>query len=476
MMHTRAAADPSAPARAFWGLAAIPLLVAAGYLGVADARVSAALAGLVVVAGWAALAWHHPRLVMSASFPLVLLAGTKFRMRDAEATLAGAADAQILMELGLFAVIGAGVLAAWVALSDRRRFTRTEAILMAYTAIAVTSTLWSVAPALSLVRGAQLAVLAGLAIVSVRALPPGGALWTACRAVAVYALACAAIALIVPAAAAPSMFAETRRFAWFAMHPIDAGSLAAIGLLGMAAAVMFRGWHGPTRVLGLPPMCYALALMVVLVMTNSRGPLLACAAGAGMLLLARVTAPVRISLVLTGVSCVLLYMVFGADVRAALEAASRDNSALTQLLFRGQDADTVLELNGRMELWQDLAPAISAHALTGYGYQASRAVILDAAAWAAYAHNALLQALLDLGLVGTLALLALIAIGLSGAAKATLAPRTRATLAALVVFLAVNSIATESFAGAPGIETLVLFVCALSAAPRVRDVSVEEIP
>jgi O-antigen ligase len=103
------------------------------------------------------------------------------------------------------------------------------------------------------------------------------------------------------------------------------------------------------------------------------------------------------------------------------------------------------------------------HAVLGYGYQASRATLLDVASWAGYAHNALMQTLLDLGIAGAVALGLLVAIALSAAIRPRLAPWLRGTSATLMVFLALNCVGTESFAGAPGFETLLLFVCALCA-------------
>jgi len=99
----------------------------------------------------------------------------------------------------------------------------------------------------------------------------------------------------------------------------------------------------------------------------------------------------------------------------------------------------------------------------GAGYQASRATLLDVASWAGYAHNALMQTFLDLGIAGTVALGLLVAIALSAVVRSRLAPWLRGTSAALMVFLVLNSIGTESFAGAPGFETLLLLVCALCA-------------
>jgi len=166
-----------------------------------------------------------------------------------------------------------------------------------------------------------------------------------------------------------------------------------------------------------------------------------------------------------------MYVASGPDVQAWLGSAANQDSAMSRLFFRGQSADTVLGLSGRMELWDDLRPAIAGHSLFGYGYQASRSVVLDVASWAAYAHNALLQTILDLGLIGTLALVALVTIGLFGAlfralgaTTRGLTPWLRATVAALMVFLVLNSISTESFAGSPGFETSLLFICALCAA------------
>ena len=74
--------------------------------------------------------------------------------------------------------------------------------------------------------------------------------------------------------------------------------------------------------------------------------------------------------------------------------------------------------------------------------------------------------MLDLGVVGTIALLTIVVIGLIGFARGHQRGWTHATLGALLVFLILNSISTESFAGVPGVETLVLFICVLAAWPR----------
>lgn len=449
---------------------AVSALVLLGYLGISDLRIAGAFTGAIVLAIWGVVAFSRPRLALAASFPILLVAGTKFRTRDADASLAGVLDAQILLEIGLFAVIGVGLLGAWLATRDGRRASRAEVVIGLYAALALLSTLWSAAPALTFVRATQLAIVGGVAILGVRVLAPAASLWFASRAAAAHVVLCSSLAAVFPWAAGTFYYSEGFRFSWFAMHPIDAGTLAAIAALGAASLVIFGGSrHVPAR-LGVRAPLLVLALVAILLLTSSRGPLIGFIAAAGVLWLMRIHPAFRLSAGIVAVSLALAAVVFAPDLRGWLDSLASQNSAVSRAFFRGQTADTVLELNGRLGLWDDVKPAIVAQLLTGYGYQASRSVLLDAAPWAAYAHNAFLQTVLDLGVAGTVALVLLLAIGLSAAFQRALDPWTRATIAALMVFLALNSISTESFAGPPTFETLLLFICALcaSGAAHVR--------
>ena len=79
------------------------LLVAYG--GVTDPRLFGVAGALVCLpfAAYAAYAW--PVGALTVSFALVLIAGTKFRLRDANATLEGAVDWQVKFELTVYAVL-----------------------------------------------------------------------------------------------------------------------------------------------------------------------------------------------------------------------------------------------------------------------------------------------------------------------------------------------------------------------------------
>ncbi|OLE45272.1 MAG: hypothetical protein AUI36_22855 [Cyanobacteria bacterium 13_1_40CM_2_61_4] len=463
MLVDAARRSPRIDPQLAWTAAGIAMLAAVGYAGAADLRISAALVGGVALVAVAAVSYQRPRTMLAACFSVVLVAGTKFRLRQASDSLDGSLDAQILFELGLFAAAGVAVLVCWIAAGDRRRPTIIEVLMGGYAGIALLSTLWSASPVLTLVRAAQLLVVSGMAIAAVRMLTPAGALWTACTSVALYAIACSVIGPTFPWASEFADASDRVRFAWFSAHPIAVGTLAGIAALGLLSTAFWTSPHRRNRLLGIPLAWHATPLVVILVLTNSRGPLLAFIAGVCTLAFLRLPWSARIPLVFIAAASSLVMVVAGPNLQEWLFSAYMQDSAMNHLFFQGQSAEGLLGLNGRLDLWTDLAPVMAEHPVLGSGYQASRATLLDVASWAGYAHNALVQSLLDLGIAGTVALGLLVAIALSAVVRSSLAPWLRGTSAALMVFLVLNSVGTESFAGAPGFETLLLFVCALCA-------------
>jgi O-antigen ligase len=478
MLDDAARRLPRIESQVAWTAAGVAVLVMVGYGAGADLRMSVALVGAVALVALAAVSYQHPRAAIAACFVMVLLAGTKFRMREASDSLDGSMDAQILFELALFAAVGVAVLAGWIAAGDRRpaphlkmRPTYVEVLLGGYAGIALLSTLWSAAPMLTLVRAGQLLVVSAMAIASVRMLTPAAALWAGCASVAVYSIGCSVIGPTFPWSSEFADASDRIRFAWFSVHPIAVGTLTGIAALGLLSTAFWTSPHRTGRLLGIPLYWHATPLVIILVMTNSRGPLLAFVAGVCTLAFLRLRSPARIPLMLVAAASMLVMVAIGPNLQAWIFSASTQSSALNDFFFQGQSTEGLLGLNGRLDLWTDLAPAMAAHPVLGYGYQASRATLLDVASWAGYAHNALMQTILDLGIAGTAALGLLVAVASSAAIRPRLAPWLRGTSAALMVFLVLNSVGTESFAGAPGFETLLLFVCALSVESSRRAAS-----
>jgi O-antigen ligase len=350
---------------------------------------------------------------------------------------------------------------------ERRRLNAAEWLILGYAGLALLSTSWSLAPSLTFVRAAQLSIISAVALISVRVLRPAQALWTACKALAIYVVICSSSRAVFAATELTPIDPDERfRFSWFAVHPITAGTMAGAAAIALSCLMLFSPRTRAKRILGVRLPLFTTILIGVLLATSARGPLLAFVAAIATVLIMRTRWSLRFGAMSAAAAVLFLYLASGADYRDWVASAAQHDSAAVQMFFRGQSADRVLGLNGRLELWDDLSPAVASSTALGYGYQASRAVVLDTAPWAAFAHNALLQAVLDLGLVGTIGLIGLIAFGFVFALRSDLSPRVRVTVVALMTFLIVNSLGAESFAGSPGIETLLLLLCVLCATTR----------
>jgi len=405
----------------------------------------------------------------------ILLAGTKFRIRDTDASINGQLDAQILLELGLYGAVLIFMYLRWTLRNVKAaagldglrmvhiRHTSGEYLLWAYAAWASFSVIWSAAPLLTLVRACQLLTVLLLARATVRELGPGGALRAFSSALVGFVAVCVLVAGVFPWASNPELYTEGDfvRFAWFAVHPIQAASELGIALVLLTAASPQQPMQWRRRWVTLRPWMLGALLGIALVVTYSRGPLLACAAGVAAVLIRsnryRRIAIATVAVVIVSAVSVLLFAV--TDVGTFLE-----NHA-PAFFLRGQDAHLLTSFTGRDELWVSLLRQAFDHFWLGYGYQASRVATLEVADWAGYAHNALLQSLLDVGIVGTLLLVAAMATTLlPSLGPAVSRERISTPVIPLMLFLLVNSITNESFAGAVGSETLAFFITVLAAA------------
>jgi O-antigen ligase len=279
-------------------------------------------------------------------------------------------------------------------------------------------------------------------------------------------LACAVLAAALPWTTMPLIPDEgVFRFRWFAVHPLDAATQAGAAAIGLLGVIVFARTREIPAKPGLGMRLLFLLLVTLLVITSSRGPMLALAAGIAVLWLIRARPPFRAAAALVACASALICVVYVSELRSWADGIASRDSVVSRVFFRNQTVDDVFELNGRLELWEELGPMVRDHYVFGVGYQASRAALLDVAEWAAYAHNALLQTILDLGLAGTLAMVGLLALGLRAGFRPSNARWVRATVPALIVFLTLNSMSNESFAAAPDIELLLVFMCALCGGP-----------
>lgn len=444
-------------------------LLAAGALGAAGAGRPAFYVAVAAAAGAMAvlvLAYRWPARALTASLFLLPLTATKFRRRSAAASLSGELDAQVLFELSLYALLALIAVAAVARKGIRGwRVTRREALLGTYAIIVVSSTAWSAVPTLTAVRGLQTCILMLTGMIAMRVLGPGRLVGTLAAAAIPYVLVCSTLALLFPwAAGQAAVHRGIERFTWFAVHPITAANFASVAALWVFMRMQALWRTAPTHAwcLGL----LIVPLLIILGLTRSRGPALALVAAAGFLLV-RAHAPRW----MIGVFCTA-----GAIAMATLATAGSPVSVLSQqtvdaapvrFLLRGQTVEEVADFSGRAALWEDARGLVSSQPLFGYGYGAARGLLLDIYSWAGHAHNALIQSVLDVGILGALPLWiaivgAFITIAIGRRWRAARLELTGTAALAYLTFFLVSGITETVFAGAPGYDLLLVASAALA--------------
>jgi O-antigen ligase len=420
----------------------------------------AVLGGCVALAIGAA-AYARPRPALMTSYFLLALAGTKFRLRSPTDALSGEIDWQIGLELALYASVGLIVVMSAVSAQMRRRsLAPAELLLVGFALLALTSTLWSIAPALTFARAFQMAIVCGVALMSVRLLGPADAVRSASTAFVAYVLGCAAIAAFLGQGIDPD---KIFRFSWFAVHPLTAASSAALAALLVLGRNLFAEHRRPSWQRRMLSWMVLLSLSVVLILTNTRGPLLAFVAAAGLVMWKVLRSGLARGIVAATIVFVLMVALFGESVGTLIERAGGTNSFVVQRIFRGGDMESLRGLNGRVEVWEAALPLIADQPLFGYGYHGSRAFLYSKIPWASYAHSAYVQSLLDFGIVG-----ALLIWGVFGSAFVTLVSRPfgavtgkawcDAALTGVAAYIVIVSVSSESFVATPGYEALLVFI------------------
>ena len=457
--------------------ARLPLVIVAGaaVVGAAGAwQPLVFLAVAVILAGIAicAAAHRYPAPALSVGFALLPIAQTKFRVRAFDASAAGQLDAQILLELGIYALLGTiAVFAATSSAFRARRPSRAEQLLAAYVVVVIGSVIWSLTPTITIVKGVQLAILFIFAVVAVRVLGADGMTRAIVIAVVPYVLVCSAIAATVPAAYARAVpHSPIARFSWFYVHPIAAAILTGFAIIAVWTRTRFEP-RADGRRISSGAVAALVPLLAVLALTRSRVPALAVFAALFVITL-RMRAPQWVILA-TAAGAVLVvgtYVSVGAHILKWV--AENSDNPLIRFALRNDTANEIATLSGRDELWMAARRLFEAHPGRGYGYGGTRLMLLAAVPWAGDAHNALIQSVIDVGVVGTLPLLAAMGLGLIAALsrpRQTVPGRreyVQAAALAYLVFVLLNATTDIAFAE-PGFIFL-LVACSVLAAERLR--------
>ncbi len=442
--------------------------------GAEDPSAFLAVPAFAAVAGIGYAAYRAPERVLRLAPILILIADTKFRWRDATASLRGEVDGQVMLEVGLYALVGL-ILAVVTIRKTIRPFPTTmmEVLLVGIGMVAVLSTLWSPSPRFTLVRASQLVVVYALARTLLSVLGPAGTFRALAAALLPYVVLCSAVAIAFPSTVLTwKEVGEVNRFSWFGVWPTQAARFVALAALLLVADFLYGRGAARADKLRVPGWVWVGPLSFLLLLTYSRTALAAFVLAVGALVAVRHIRITRATaLIALAAMLALVFVNSDETILGILQRGTESDSWLAKVLFRGQTTDQLSRLSNRVTLWEGVWRLFLERPLYGYGYQGSRGYLLALMPWAGHAHNALAQAVLDLGLIGGIPISIALASCLSPRSLRAAGPGSpmvgwRVTVFAVGLFLLVVAASAGSFAE-PGFEAMVFAVCVLGR-ERVR--------
>ena len=363
----------------------------------------------------------------------VVASDYKFRLRANNDTIQGQADIFVVIEVATYALIAAFLFWRFKPTFRLRRADAVTYLGYAYIAVCVGSALYSPYHALALVRAGQMVVVLAFARSVARHASPAAPHRIA-HAYAVLIAASTIFGVLVPYPKLPS---QPGRFTWLYIHPVEAGMLLAIAVIILTAYLLGSRVprNGPRWQLGVYAVLWLICVAGLLA-TGTRGAALGAVVGIVVVVATRWRGIRKLEIALLG----------GIALGGAALALGPQ---ITAFVARGESAAQLATLNFRTDLWSQALADFAQHPLYGFGFTADRGLFLDTTGLGG-GHNAIINLLVDTGLVGTAVWFALL-IGI-GATAYRLRPRGMATDRTLVLALLVGMFANSMFTdelGAP---------------------------
>jgi hypothetical protein len=320
---------------------------------------------------------------------------------------------------------------------------------------AVISSLWSPNPILTIAKGAELwaVMLAGVMFVSLARGQPGEKQHVE-TTLAVALIAVLGILILanlylwgtpLPTTGDESLplhlleeepldlIARPRLILAYA-HPLLTGDFLALSVICLFAARLSK----LAKVLGIT------FLLGLLWMADARGPSIAIAAA--------LIAMLWLQLKRNSVRAIVSMLVISLGLGIVLAFQNSLLKPISSVL-----PDDAYTLNSRTELWAKAFEYIGRQPLAGYGYYASRYLLMRDFSWAGHAHNSFIEALLTTGLVG----LMLLVVYLAYLCRTIIATGNGLLLGAAIYTLIQGMLNPLFFT--PGLPMFVLTIAALNA-------------
>jgi exopolysaccharide production protein ExoQ len=376
---------------------------------------------------------------------LVVASDYKVRVRPNDQSISGNADLFVLLEIGLYGLVAAFLVLRFGRPPRVRRVTGPAFLAIAWVLVTAVSALYSPYPALATIRAVELVIVLLLARALAR---------HASRA-QLHQLAHGFILLVAASVVFGVLFPMERfplqqdRFTWLRLHPVQAGIF--VGIATVLAVLYLLAGSAPRPGPRWPRPVYAVLLTLVgggLIGTNTRGATLGAAIGIGLIAFATRSGSRKVDIgVLLGVASIAVTLASSAQIAA--------------FFARGEDARRLASLNSRTELWAEAMVFVREQPLYGWGMGATRGLFLDSTGLGG-GHNALVNALVDTGLVGAALWLAMV---LTVVILAALVPASvagarwdRALILGIMVFLLTDSIFTDGPAAAANVASTWLLI------------------
>lgn len=363
----------------------------------------------------------------------VIASDYKFRLRANNDTIQGQADIFVIIEVATYALIACFLFWRFKPTFRLHRADAVTCLGYAYVAVAVGSAFYSPYHALALVRAGQMVVVLAFARSVARHAGPDAPHRIA-HAYAVLISLSVIFGILVPYPKLPS---QPGRFTWLYIHPVEAGMLLAIAVIILTAYLLGSRVprSGPRWHIGVYAVLWLICVGALLA-TGTRGAAIGALAGILVVVATRWRGIRKLEVALVAV------VALGGAVLAFAPQ-------IIAFIARGESAAQLETLNFRTDLWSQALADFAQHPLYGFGFTADRGLFLDTTGLGG-GHNAIINLLVDTGLVGTAIWFALL-IGL-GLTAYRLRPRGLATDRGLVLALLVGMFANSMFTdelGAP---------------------------
>jgi O-antigen ligase len=383
---------------------------------------------------------------------LIVATEFKIRRRSIDDALSGSIDLMIAIELFVYAVVG--VWAMWRLVPSRPRLEPLTIIMWGYVLSTAVSALYSQYPTLAFARAVQLVIVATV----VQLLAGQGGFSTISRFLHGWVALLTGSIVVGLLYVAPTTGPQEGRFTWLSVHSVSAGSMLALSvpvLFGLWIAAGRRPMPWPRWVYGS---LFAVHL-VFLLLTRTRGSI--GGALVAVIVMAWLSSGRRLKPELVLGSLVIggaLALAFGRQV--------------LEFLTRGESVDQIGTFNRRTEIWSLAWESFLQRPVFGLGFNSAKGVFFDETGLGG-AHNAAINVMIDVGLVGILWWAALIVgaivvlrrlqaverrspvllLGATGSARSD-----HLILIGVFTAMLVNSITTEGLGAGVNVSAIWLFV------------------